>query len=353
MATRRAPNPRSSAALPLAAVPRASSGVALLSRPDDSRRDEGDAAAVTTVPLPGAGAGGGLTDEVWTAPLLDCRAGDLAGAGTITYRLEQTFRYDYDAPVRDLRHRLVVVPPLRHGDLRLLGGRLEVAGAPVRHRVRTDGGNTVVHVHAPEVGRTVEFRLVAVLERSRPASGSGPALPASALRDPRALRPTALTAPDDALRALAAELRAATADPADLPAAVCAAVHDALEYVNGSTGVRTTAGQALAGGRGVCQDSAHIMLALCHLLAIPARYVSGHLLGQGGTHAWVEVLVPDGAEARAVAFDPCNGCRAGDGHLTVATGRDYTDVAPTSGSFSGEGLGRLTGSRVVGVVAAA
>ena len=57
----------------------------------------------------------------------------------------------------------------------------------------------------------------------------------------------------------------------------------------------TTAAEALAGGRGVCQDAAHIMVALARLAQVPARYVSGHLLGQGGTHAWVEVVVPHGA----------------------------------------------------------
>ena len=71
-----------------------------------------------------------------------------------------------------------------------------------------------------------------------------------------------------------------------------------------------------------------MMLALCHLLGLPARYVSGHLLGQGGTHAWVEVIVARADEAMAVAFDPCNGRRAGAGYVTVATGRDYGDVAP-------------------------
>ena len=58
-------------------------------------------------------------------------------------------------------------------------------------------------------------------------------------------------------------------------------------------------------------------------------------------------------DAVAVAFDPCNGRRAGSGYLTVATGRDYADVAPTSGSYSGTSAGRLTASRRVGVLAAA
>jgi transglutaminase-like putative cysteine protease len=101
------------------------------------------------------------------------------------------------------------------------------------------------------------------------------------------------------------------------------------------------------------------MLALCHLLRLPARYVSGHLLGQGGTHAWVEVVVPEAhgevPEAQgavAIAFDPCNGRRAGSGYVTVATGRDYADVAPTSGSYVGTARGRLTAGRRVGILAA-
>jgi transglutaminase-like putative cysteine protease len=95
------------------------------------------------------------------------------------------------------------------------------------------------------------------------------------------------------------------------------------------------------------------MLALCHLVELPARYVSGHLLGQGGTHAWVEVVVPLAAHAEAVAFDPCNGRQTDCGYVTVATGRDYSDVAPTSGTYVGTSSGRLTADRRVGLLTAA
>ncbi len=66
-----------------------------------------------------------------------------------------------------------------------------------------------------------------------------------------------------------------------------------LTYEFGVTGVHTTAADAVAGGRGVCQDYADIMLALCRAAGLPARYVSGHLVGEGGSHAWVEVVVTD------------------------------------------------------------
>jgi transglutaminase-like putative cysteine protease len=118
-----------------------------------------------------------------------------------------------------------------------------------------------------------------------------------------------------------------------------------VAYAPGATSVRTTAAQALAGGRGVCQDQAHVMLAVCRAAGLACRYVSGHLVGQGGTHAWVEVLVRDGRGARAVAFDPCHARRAGDGYVTVAVGRDYRDVPPTSGRYEGPARGRLSGTR--------
>ena len=128
------------------------------------------------------------------------------------------------------------------------------------------------------------------------SSGSAPAgpvrLPAAALRSPALLRPTRLTAPDDRLRALAAGLPGPGTPPLEAAGQICALAHRSLEYADGVTSVTTTAAEALALGRGVCQDSAHVMLALCHLAGLPARYVSGHLIGQGGTHAWVEVIVP-------------------------------------------------------------
>ena len=318
--------------------------------------------------------------------LLDHDGLDLDAAHSVTYLIEQTFRYDYDDPVESLRHRLMVIPPARHGALHRRSARVRVSGAAValaRRRRRDAAGNTVVTVRAARVEGSVEFRLAAVLER---VGADGPTvLPVAALHDPRLLRPTRLTAPDARLTALARELAAGTArdlpgamafDQAggtarDLPGAMasdqvggaaaldlaqvlCSAVRSALPYEYGVTTIDTTAAEALAAGRGVCQDAAHIMLALCHVLRLPARYVSGHLLGQGGTHAWVEVVVPDADHgAVAVPFDPCNGRRAGAGYLTVAVGRDYTDVAPTSGTFVGHSPGRLTASRRVGVTALA
>jgi transglutaminase-like putative cysteine protease len=292
-----------------------------------------------------------LDSAVLAAPVLDHRALDLASARSVSYVLEQSFRYSYSAPVSALRQRLVVVPPACHGGQRLRAYRLAVIGAPARRRVRRDRhGNTVAWLHADEVAESIEFRFAALIERER--AGGLPVLPLSALR-PELLRPTRLTAADDRLRSMAADVLRHAEGPMARAERICDAVADALSYADGVTSVATTAAQALAGGRGVCQDYAHVMLALCHVAGLPARYVSGHLLGQGGTHAWVEVIVPRARHAVAVPFDPCNGKRADAGYVTVAVGRDYLDVAPTSGSYQGTSSNRLTAARRVGVLAAA
>jgi transglutaminase-like putative cysteine protease len=151
--------------------------------------------------------------------------------------------------------------------------------------------------------------------------------------DPRYLTFTTLTAPDDGVATLA---RGGDADPA----AICGRVHAALAYEHGITGVGTTAAEALAGARGVCQDFAHVMVSVCRLLGIPARYVSGHLLGEGGSHAWVEILRSDadGSGWTSEGWDPTHDRRTGAGYVTVAVGRDYADVAPMSGTYEGVGV---------------
>src|SRR3984885_3139588 len=265
-----------------------------------------------------------LDSSLLGAPVLDHRRLDLRAAERVRYVLEQSFRYEYDAPVRQLRHRLVIVPPSRHGSQRRLAQRLEITGARASRRLRRDAnGNVVALLQAESVPQVIEFKLAALVERVR---GDGPTLlPARALHSPRLLRPTRLTAANDDLRDLAAQIAAESAGeaPEDIAVQVSEAVSRAMTYSPGVTSVITTAAEALAAGRGGCQDYAHVLLALCHVMNLPARYVSGHLLGQGGTHAWVEVIVPRGDHAEAVALDPCNRRRTDCGYLTIATGRDY------------------------------
>jgi transglutaminase-like putative cysteine protease len=245
-----------------------------------------------------------------------------------TYFLEQRIRYDYTEPVNNLRQRLMVVPPLFHHGQHRRRWNLSVDGpVPVKARSRVDAfGNNPITVVAPRVPGWVEFLVSTEVE----LDGEGAH---GAVLDPRCLTFTTLTAPDEGVATLAHE-------GDNDPAAICGRVHAALMYEHGITGVGTTAAEALAGGRGVCQDFAHVMVSVCRVLQIPARYVSGHLLGEGGSHAWVEILRPDagGSGWTAEGWDPTHDRRTGTGYVTVAVGRDYADVAPLSGTYDGDGV---------------
>lgn len=99
-------------------------------------------------------------------------------------------------------------------------------------------------------------------------------------------------------------------------------VHDTMTYAKGRTGMATTAEQALEQGSGVCQDESHVMIALCRLSGITARYVAGFLYGEGESHAWVEVL----HDGRWYGLDPTNAIPAGEKHIRIAVGRDVGTV---------------------------
>jgi transglutaminase-like putative cysteine protease len=238
--------------------------------------------------------------------------------------LEQHIRYEYSAPIERLRQRLIVVPPPVHGTQRRGDWSLHVDGvdATVR-RTRSDRfGNVVVDIGARRVERWIQFDARAVVER-RATDG-----PHRIAADPRFLRPTPLTRADARIRDLVT--------PGARPADLCARASRSLTYEWGITNVRTSAAEAISGGRGVCQDFAHIMIAACRAAGVPARYVSGHLVGEGGSHAWVEALIPHQdhpGEWAVEAWDPTHDRPAGDGYVTIAVGRDYADVAPLSGSY--------------------
>lgn len=259
-----------------------------------------------------------------------------------TALIHQSFRYDYPGPISELRQRLMVVPPDCYGHQRLVTHKLRVTGCDLDSERSYDSfGNVVLDLTLEEVARQVEFSTWAVVERD--ASLEGRENPDDVGFDHRFGEPSRLTEPDELLHGIATEASASGARDLDLAASLCARVHDHFEYEWGLTTVETTAAQAWAGGQGVCQDYAHCMLALCRLCGLPARYVSGHLLGDGGTHAWVEVLVQEANGAvRAIPFDPTHDRRAGPQYITVAVGRDYSDVAPTSGTCQGADPGALT-----------
>jgi transglutaminase-like putative cysteine protease len=295
-----------------------------------------------------------VVDAGLDGPLVDHRAIDWPGVTRVRFALHQRLRYDYAEPIDRLRHRLMVLPRAEHGDQHLLSSALEVAGADVTVHDEPDGfGNRQFEVRAERVEEALEFTAWAVVER-RPADGPA-RLPVAGLADPDLLEPTPLTWPDRAIADAAARLAVGAEDGDGASPGLALArrvntwVHQVMRYRHDVTNVDTTAARALGLAQGVCQDYAHVMLAVCRSAGLPARYVSGHLLGEGGSHAWVEVVVPDGTGAVAVPFDPTHGRQVGPSYLTVAVGRDYADVAPTYGTFQGSSPGVLSTVKRLGV----
>ena len=276
---------------------------------------------------------------------------DWSSARRASYLVRQTFRYEYPEPIRDLSHRLVVIPPERFGDQRRLWHDVSVALDGARVENRSDRfGNVIVEIFAPRVADAIEFVAEVSVER-RPAEPNR--LADGWLADGYLLEASTLTQADDRILRAADDLSAVSEWGLPLADRINDWVYQSMTYRYEVTGVRTTAAAALELGAGVCQDYAHVMLALCRTCGLPSRYVSGHLLGQGGTHAWVEVILPtnDGSgDAIAHAFDPTHASRGGLGYVTVAVGADYSDVAPTSGTYVSGARGRLTATKRVSLV---
>ena len=273
-------------------------------------------------------------------------SGDVVGA---SYVLHQQFRYEYPGPIEDLHHRLIVAPPAVYGDQRRVDHELRVSGGLPRRWTKDSFGNMVVTVEADRVEREVQLDYRATIRRG---DGPWPNLAPLWYDDARFWKPSWLTKPSLALRDAAETLLEQDDGAGRLAATINAFVAQHMRYVSGATSVETTAAEAFAQGTGVCQDYAHVMIALCRLCDIPARYVSGHLLGEGGTHAWLEVIEPGPGlgEASVAAYDPTHDRRTNLDYVFVAAGRDYADVAPTSGRFVAPYRGRFTTTRRVDVL---
>ena len=157
---------------------------------------------------------------------------------------------------------------------------------------------------------------------------------------------SAATTPPPEVAALAGEIAAEGAPVGETALEICRAVGSSMEYVRGVTGVHSTASEAWAERKGVCQDIAHVALGALRSVGIPARYVSGYLhpdagaaIGQtviGESHAWVEWYA---GEWRG--YDPTNLAEVGELHVLVGRGRDYSDVSPLRGVYAGPGASEL------------
>jgi transglutaminase-like putative cysteine protease len=256
-------------------------------------------------------------------------------------------RYAYAEPVSYSVQSLRLTPAPFQGQ-RIVQWRVDVPGCGKPLEFRDGFGNTVQLVAVSAVHRELVVQASGTVE-TKDTNGVVQGLAKSI--PPRVfLKETALTKADAAIRDLAKSVEGK--DRLATTHALSSAIRDRIEYAKGHTGAHTSAAEALADGKGVCQDHAHVFIAAARTLGFPARYVTGYLLqevdkpdtieGEPGSaqnappseapHAWAEVWV----EALGwVGFDVANRVCPTDRYVRLATGLDAGSAAPVVGSRRG------------------
>lgn len=229
-----------------------------------------------------------------------------------------------DAPVRNHCFTLRCLP---QSDTRQRIKALEYTVSPrdFLSQSADQWGNVLIYGQCR--GETKEFRVevTGVAE-----TGLSPWVPAMHPERERIFTfPTAMTAADPVLKEYAAIITGG--HPLEAAEQAMALLHTTMRYVPGSTDVHTTAAQAFRQGQGVCQDFAHVMLALLRLRGIPCRYVTGMIPGEGRSHAWVEVFF----RGSWYGLDPTNLCSCAGEYIKLSHGRDALDCAINKGIFRG------------------
>jgi transglutaminase-like putative cysteine protease len=278
------------------------------------------------------------------------------------YDIGLRMTYTYDSPADAARHLLRVMPANLAGEQRLVSGHLDIRPVPEERSDRADFfGNRAVEVAYRSAHEAFEFVVRARVERLARApefdistSLARLAQEIAAHRSVDADAPHHFLGPSSRIR-LAPAITGYGRDQVrpgmsslEAVRAVGLALHRDIRFDPEATTVDTPAEEAFANRHGVCQDISHIMIAGLRGLGVPAGYVSGYLRttppkgrprleGADAMHAWVRAWC--GVDTGWVEFDPTNALMVGSGHVVVARGRDYSDVAPV------KGISRTAGSQ--------
>lgn len=259
------------------------------------------------------------------------------------------YRYDGGAEASYNEARLT---PATSAEQNVIHSRVDIHPAPWTQTYRDYFGTQVTAFEVTDAHATLEVKAVATVHTNRqpplPPALTWPELRTAALADELCeyLAPDPLVEPPADLGEQAQELARRSNRPGAVARDICALVHAEMTYQPGSTDVLTTAGEAWRQRAGVCQDLAHVVVGALRSVGIPARYVSGYLHPDaepragvsvaGESHAWIEWW-----DAGWRGFDPTNDQYVGDRHVVIAAGRDYRDVRPLSGIYSGAGTSTM------------
>jgi transglutaminase-like putative cysteine protease len=258
--------------------------------------------------------------------------------------------YRYDAPCTGVIQTLRLTPR-NHAGQYVVSWRIDVS-ADCRLEPQEDAFGNITHAFSV-AGPIGELRLL--VEGEVETQDTAGVVRGAVERFPPSLflRETPLTHADKAILAYAGEFPRPTGT--NMLAALhslLARLHEDIAFDSEATSAASSAADAFRAGRGVCQDLAHIFIAVARSLGAPARYVAGYfrqgdgafgqeereeagqLVGHKGGHAWAEAHVPD---LGWIGFDPVNGVCATDQHVRVAVGLDYLGAAPVRGAHYGGG----------------
>lgn len=253
--------------------------------------------------------------------------------------IDHLTQYDFSQPTRSVI-QLLRLTPRSTAHQTVIDWRIEV-DCDARLVASTDAHGNLCHTMS--IDRPIEQLSIETIGQVDMARSSGVVEGVPEPLPPAVyLRPTALATADAAIIDFARDYASTgKRDLLESLHALLSAVHKEVRFETGTTTAQTDAAMAFAARSGVCQDLAHIFIAAARSLAIPARYVSGHLLRRDGNeyqeaaHAWAEAFVPG---LGWVSFDPANGISADEHYVRVAVGLDYQDAAPVAGSRYGGGV---------------
>lgn len=265
-------------------------------------------------------------------------------------RIVHTTSFEYDGKAV-ASYNQARMTPLTTPEQIVAHARLEVVPPPWTYDYRDYFGTAVIAFEVLDPHDTMRVTATSTVHTNR-SPAPAPAvtwdgLEAVADRWTEFLVVPPTVEPPPELAAHVTRIRATAALPGEAAREVCGLVHREVEYRSGATDVHTHAADAWEQRAGVCQDMAHLAIGAIRSMGIPARYVSGYLhpsrepaVGEtviGESHAWVEWW-----DEGWHAFDPTNDLEPNDRYVVVAIGRDYRDVKPLSGIYSGTGTSAMS-----------
>lgn len=249
------------------------------------------------------------------------------------FNLSYQMTLAFNAPVRHHQFMLRLLPRIASGIV-VQSQQLMVTGEHDAGRFYDGFSNRLICGQAIEAHRDFHVSYQAKLKRATPTKQSSDMLTAVYLA------PSKLTQCDAKRLSSWLELPSIYDNGMALAQALSHLVYQRMTYSTGTTHTEHTVSELIDNPVGVCQDYAHLLIALLRYYLIPARYVAGIAQGEGQSHAWVEAWIDDAW----IGFDPTHDCLVGaqDAYIAFAVGRDFSDCPLNSGAFTGNATHTLS-----------